>query len=357
MTIYLIRRLLLMLPTLLGITAVVFFIMAAAPGDVAELLLSREGEMKAGDRQARVEYIRQRYGLDDPLLVQYGRWLHKISPVGVQPDDAGGNPGGFGFKTPDLGHSFVKNRSVLTLVGEALPVTLLLNVITIPVVYGLAIMMGVYAARHRGRSFDVTSGVAMMALWSIPAIWAGVVVQGFLANDQYVRWFPTVGLHSLRADSMPFLPHFAGGFQPGWILDMLWHLALPILCLSYGSLAVLSKLSRGAVLENIVSDYVRTARAKGVSERDVLWRHAFRNSLLPLITVAAHIIPGLLAGSIIVETIFGIPGMGRLMIEAIKLKDQEVVMASTLVGGVLTLVSYLIADVLYALADPRVSYE
>lgn len=369
---YLFRRLLLMVPTLLGVTAVVFFIMVAAPGDVAEMLLSREGEMAPGDRAARVEYIRERYGLDDPAVVQYVRWLHKISPIGYWEEGLAAEPGAgiplgendegqmrrFGFKVPDLGVSFLTNRPVLSLIGEALPITLLLNLISIPLVWGIAILTGLYAARKRGQWFDVSSSVVLLALWSAPTIWIGVLLIGFLANQNYLQWFPTGGLHSIRASSMPFLPQFGEeGFQRGWLLDVMWHLFLPVVCLSYGGFAFLTKLARGAVLENLQAHFVRTARAKGVAEKDVLWHHVFRNSLLPLITVAAYIIPGLLAGSIIVETIFSINGMGRLMIASIEFKDQEVVMAVTLLSGLLTLAAYLIADLLYTVADPRVSYE
>jgi peptide/nickel transport system permease protein len=134
-------------------------------------------------------------------------------------------------------------------------------------------------------------------------------------------------------------------------------MALPVFCLSYAGLAVISKLTRASVLENLRADFVRTARAKGVGESAVLWRHVFRNSLLPLITVAAHILPGMLAGSVVIEVIFSIQGMGKLIVEAIRLKDQEVVMAVTMIAGVLTLLSNVLADVLYAAADPRVSYE
>src|SRR5690606_36876695 len=135
-------------------------------------------------------------------------------------------------------------------------------------------------------------------LWSIPTIWAGTMLQGMLANEQYVRWFPTTGLHALNADAMPFFPRWTdAGFDRGYLLDALWHLVLPVICLAYTSLAFTSKLSRGAVLEVLSSDYIRTARAKGLPASDVLWRHAFRNSLLPLITVAAFIIPGLIGGS------------------------------------------------------------
>jgi len=369
---YLLRRVLLIVPTLLGITVVVFFIMAAAPGNVAELLISRDGEMRPGDRQARINYIKERYGLDQPLVVQYVRWLNKVLPIGFWTvDETGcsgwgisigadnqGRPRRFGVKAPDFGQSFIKNRPVLDVIGEALPITLLLNFLSIPLVYTIAITVGVYAAHHRGKAFDVSTGVVMLALWSVPTIWAGVLLQGFLANERYLAVFPTVGLHDLRADQMPMLPRLGdAGLERGWLVDMLWHLLLPVVCLSYGSFAFMSKLTRGAVLENLVSDFVRTARAKGVNQKDVLWRHVVRNSLLPLITASAFIIPGLLAGSLLVEVIFGIPGMGKLVIESIEFKDQEVVMAVTLVSGMLTLAAYLLADVLYAVADPRVAYE
>ncbi len=509
MTAYIIRRILLMIPTLLGITLLVFFVMKAAPGDVADMLISSEGEMQAGDRQARLEYIRQRYGLDKPAIVQYGRWLNRVSPVGfrtssqveyeeadvvaardrliekvptfgdlsesrvekairntaahesmsldetvdrfieasadaeatlsylvelgdlepgdlevtaeelaarqkaLEPDAEGDadEPEAKAphsqvqrqltrwkfvvelrdleqtnaeqaqvkavthlaqeassldrvlfsqpiAKSPDFGQSFVKNRPVYDLVADSLPITILLNVLALPIVYLLAIVSGVVAARKRGGSFDVISGLVMVTLWSIPTIWAGVMLVGFLANEQFINIFPGSGLHSLNVNDMSFLPRWTDdGLEAGWLLDMAWHLVLPVVCIGYGAYAFMGKLARGAVLENITADYVRTARAKGLSGSVVLWRHAFRNSLLPLITVGAFIIPGMIGGSVVVEFIFGINGMGLLFIDSIKFKDQEVVMALTLIGGVLSLIAYLVADLLYAVADPRVAYD
>jgi len=148
-----------------------------------------------------------------------------------------------------------------------------------------------------------------------------------------------------------------GEWTRGFLLDRIWHLVLPVVCLSYGGFAGLAKLTRTSVLENLLSDYARTARAKGLAESAVLWRHVFRNSLLPLITVAASLLPSLLAGSVIVESIFSIEGMGKLAVEAVQTRDRELVLSITLVGGLLTLLGYLLADLLYALADPRVSYE
>ena len=356
---YIIRRLLLMVPTLVGITAVVFFVMAYSPGGVGATLISRDAELRPAERRALEEYYNRRYGLNLPRPLQYLRWLGRVSPVGPKSADEGFPRGlAFGLKAPDLGESMSRHRPVGTMILEALPVTLLLNLITIPIIYSVSIYLGIHAARHRGKLQDVGSGTVLLGLWSIPSIWAGVMLIGFFASREYLKLFPTTGLHDVRAESMLFLPSFGPeGFQRGWLLDTLYHLVLPVICLTYGGFAFLAKLSRGAVLEALMADYVRTARAKGLSEKAVLYNHVLRNSLLPLITVAAHLLPGLIAGAVVVETIFGIPGMGKLTIDAINARDREVVLATTLVAGVLSLIGILIADICYAIADPRVSYD
>jgi len=357
MTTYIIRRLLLMIPTLIGITLVVFFTMALAPGGVSAALEAQEQGMRPEEAQALRAYYNRRYGLDKPLVVQYGRWLNNLSPLGFHITDDG-KLGGFGFKAPDLGESFTRNQKVVDIVADALPITLILNLISIPIIYLVAIYTGIYAGRYRGKAFDVATGTTFLGLWSIPTMWAGVMLIGFFASREYLPWFPTGGLHSITADRMPFLPRWTeAGFQSGWLLDALWHLVLPVTCLVYGGFAFLSKLMRASVLENLSADFVRTARAKGVAEKDVLFRHVLRNSLLPLITVAAGLLPGLLGGSLIVEVIFSINGMGKLMIDAIYTRDREIVLSVTFVISLISLLSLIIRDVCYAIADPRVSYE
>jgi peptide/nickel transport system permease protein len=190
----------------------------------------------------------------------------------------------------------------------------------------------------------------------LPLVFA--VLAGWLASTDYQLLrqlgFLTTGL---IIGLLLSLYGMQGTWLRGFLADRLWHLALPVLCLSYGGFAGLAKLTRTSVLENLLSDYARTARAKGLAESVVLWRHVFRNSLLPLITVAASLLPSLLAGSVIVESIFSIEGMGKLAVEAVQTRDRELVLSITLIGGLLTLFGYLIADLLYALADPRVSYD
>ncbi len=353
---YVIRRILLVFPTLLGITVIVYFMIALAPGGIGANLLSSEGTMRPEERKAMQEYLNKRYALDKPVTVRYFHWLNRISPVGFT-DKAEGKSA-FGFKAPDFGESFIRRRPVGDLIRESLPITLLLNILSMPLIYALSILVGIRAAARRGGAFDKASSTLFLALWSFPVILAGTLAIGFLTNEKYVHWFPANGLHDILSDNMPFLPHHgANGWERGWLFDTAWHLVLPVLCLSYGSFAVLSKLSRGAILDNILADYARTARAKGVSEKAVLYRHVLRNSLLPLITVAAGILPELIGGAVIVETIFGLPGMGRLGVDAVRQKDLDLVLAVTIMGTLLGLVGNLIADIGYALADPRVSYD
>lgn len=356
---YVFRRLLLMIPTLIGISILVFSIMALAPGGLASSLRDAGGDMRPEQRRIIQEYYNKRYGLDLPFYRQYLRWFNHIMPVGFK-EVGKGWPGSweFGFKSPDLGESRIRRRPVLDVIREALPVTLLLNLITIPIVYSIAITSGIYAGRHRGRTFDIATGTTFLTLWSLPSMWVGVMLLGVFATRDYFQWFPAGGLHDTLASSMTFLPTSHGGqFQRGWLLDAIWHLVLPVVCLGYGGFAFLSKLMRASVLENLSADFARTARAKGLAENVVLFRHVLSNSVLPLITVAAGILPSLLGGSLIVEKIFSLNGMGTLMLEAIYMKDQDLVMSQTFVVAIISLVSLLIADLLYAVADPRVTYD
>lgn len=358
---YFIRRILLVIPTLLGITIIVFSVMALSPGGINGALISRDAEMKAEQRAQIERYMAERFGTNLPPYRQYLRWLNNISPIGVKAVGEG-FPASvkFGLKAPNLGRSWMRDRPVIDLIAEALPITLLLNAIAFPLVYLTAIFTGIRAAKHRGQTFDVATGSIFLGLWSIPVTLVAVLMIGFLTSAQYplLKWFPTNGLHDLLARDMRFLPAFGNtGFERGYLLDTVWHLILPILCLVYADFAVLSKLTRASVLENIAADYARTARAKGVSEQNVLYRHVFHNSLLPLITVGASILPAMLSGSVIVESIFGIDGMGRLMVTAVLQKDAELVLSQTLIAGILGLLGYLASDLCYAIADPRVKYE
>lgn len=260
---------------------------------------------------------------------------------------------------PDLGYSFSTNQPVIEMIKRHLPVTLLLNIVAIPLIYFIAIPSGMLAAVRKGGLFDVGLGSLYIGLYSIPVVLAGVLMLGFLANPDYGNAFPTAGLHDKDASEMAFLPHTdASGVQHlGYLFDMLWHMVLPVACLVYAGFAVLSKQTRAAMLENMSADYVRTAKAKGVAPRDVILKHVFRNSLLPLITMFVSVFPAMLAGSVVIERIFSVQGMGWLVIESIQLRDREMILANTTMIAVVNMVALLLADILYAAADPRITYK
>lgn len=263
-----------------------------------------------------------------------------------------------GLDWPDFGKSFTIGRPVIDLIGEALPVTLLINLLAIPLIYLIAVPFGMHAAARHNQLFDKVSGSIFVMLWSIPVVWAGVLAIGFLCSNQYLGLFPASGLHSNNADLMTYMPTWTNGvFEPGYLLDMLWHIVLPVLCLVYGGFAVLAKQTRAALLDNYTMDFVRTARAKGVSDHDVKWYHVFRNSLLPIITIFVLVFPAMLAGSVVVERIFTIPGMGSLILNAIFNMDRDVILANVFMIAVVNLFALLLADLMYALADPRVTYD
>ena len=402
---YLFRRLLLFLPTILGATFIVFMLMALSPISIVDALLPPTGEIRPGERAVKEAYIEERYGLNAPPPLQYLRWLNNISPIGfakwnkddpkvvaakaketelrearrgelatkgitgreadrlVRQIDIGPNAGAPRLsrptiKKPELGYSYIQSRPVIEMISEALPVTLTVQAVALPTAVSIALLSGIWAARHRGGFWDVGFGTMLLALSSLPVIWVGVMFIGFLANVEYVKAFPAAGLHSVTASSMPFFPRFReSGFVPGYLLDSVWHLILPVVCVSYGTMAYYSKLTRTSLLETLSSDFVRTARAKGLPEKVVLFRHALRTSLIPLITVAASFLPLLVSGSIVVETIFSINGMGRLAIESLYRNDRELFLSVSLTILILQLIGYLLADIAYVVADPRVSYD
>ncbi|UCE98580.1 MAG: ABC transporter permease [Planctomycetota bacterium] len=329
MTTYIIRRLFLMIPTLLGITVMVFAISRIAPGDPVSLSMGPGGQMDA-ERASDVREARMRlYGLDKPVHVQYGKWLCRVVQL-------------------DFGDSIKHHRPVITLIKERLPITLTLNIIAFVIIYVVSLPLGVLAAVKHRRLFDQASSVVLFMLWSLPVMWVGQMLIGYVCGPTFKNWFPPAGLSSNYADQLPFF---------SWLLDRLWHLVLPVLCLTYTGFAYLAKQVRAGMLDNLRKDYVRTARAKGLSEVVVIFRHAFRNSIIPVITIMAMLLPAMFGGSVIIERIFSIPGMGLLAFEAVTTRDYNVVMAVATIAGVLNLIGLLLADIAYAIVDPRISFE
>jgi len=250
--------------------------------------------------------------------------------------------------TFNFGDSIKHHKPVIELIKERLPITLTLNLIAFVIIYVVSIPTGMLAAVRHKRFFDQFSSVVLFMLWSLPAMLVGQLLIGYFCGPAFVSWFPPAGLSSNQADTLPFFP---------WLTDRLWHLVLPVICLTYSGFAYLTKQVRAGMLESLRADYVRTARAKGLSNVTVIFRHAFRNSIIPVITIMATLLPAMLGGSVIIERIFSIPGMGMLAFEAVTTRDYNVVMAVATIAGLMNLVGLLLGDIAYAVADPRVSFE
>ena len=324
------------------------------------------GEGRSNLDAARLRYLNERYALDKPVLVQYLHWLGHLSPVTyvTSSHEESSTPGPrytsgeVQLRWPDLGESFVKGRPVGAVIAEALPVTVLINLLAMALVYIVAVPTGVLAARRPGGRLDRFMHALYSWAWSMPLMLTSVLALGWLASRRGLGLFPTSGLHDPDAASFLFLPGYddAGTFQRGYALDAAWHLCLPVLCLAFGGVAVVWRQTRATVASMMTSDFVRTARAKGVPERDVLVHHALRAGLLPLITIFTGALPLLLSGSVVVERVFELPGMGNLIVEAVMMRDRELLLGAVLIAGVVNIVALLLADILYAAADPRVSH-
>ncbi|MCC5875296.1 MAG: ABC transporter permease subunit [Candidatus Sumerlaeia bacterium] len=252
----------------------------------------------------------------------------------------------------DFGDSYTYRRPVMSLIRDALPISLVISLLSVLLSYIIAIPLGILSAINKNSTGDKIVTLMLFILYSLPSFWVAGLLLLTMTGPPFLNLFPARGINSegihLGADGVAFSQ---------WFFDRLWHLVLPVLCLTYGSLAFLSRQVRSAMLEVISQDYIRTAKAKGVSWRSVVFRHAFRNSLIPLITISASILPELIAGAIIIESIFTIPGMGVLTLDAIVQRDYPVVNALLFLSAFLTLLGILIADLLYAVVDPRISYE
>jgi peptide/nickel transport system permease protein len=318
---YLIKRTLLLIPLMVGITLITFSVIHLAPGEPVEMQMAMNPKV---GKEAR-ERLKRFYGLDQPLHVQYFSWIGKLARL-------------------DLGRSFSSdNRPVLDKIKERLPVTISLNVIALLLEFGLAVPIGILAATHRDSLLDKGITVFVFLGFAVPTFWLALLLMYFFGVR--LSWLPISGLHTLGSDGY-------GTIRYLW--DMARHLVMPIMVASFGSLAGLSRYMRSSMLNVIGQDYITTARAKGLSERVVIYRHALRNALLPLITLLGFSIPGLIGGSVIFETIYAIPGMGQLFYQGVMSRDYPVVMGILVIGAFLTLIGNLIADISYALADPRI---
>ncbi|MBM4273134.1 MAG: ABC transporter permease [Deltaproteobacteria bacterium] len=318
---YILKRLLLMIPMLVGITLVSFLVIHSAPGTPVEVqtTLNPKASLEAQQR------LKELYGLDKPFHVQYWNWVKRVVFL-------------------DFGLSFSPDRRpVWDKIKERLPVTLSLNLISLMIVLLVAIPIGVVAAVKPHSWFDKGTTLFVFFGVSMPSFWLALLLIMFFGV--YLDWLPISGLTSFNFRQLTFWQK---------VQDLAAHAALPVLGAAFMGLAGMSRYMRGSMLEVIRQDYITTARAKGLPERTVIFKHALRNALLPVITMLGLSVPGLIGGSVIFETIFAIPGIGQLLWGAVMARDYPLVMGELVIVGILTLLGNLLADVGYALADPRI---
>ncbi len=318
-----------MVPTLFGITLISFFIIHLAPGKPTDIFTELNPKITPEAREKLDKY----YGLDKPIVVQYGIWIERISKL-------------------DFGESFSSDRRPVIekiwdkkqpLIQRRLFITFMINLLSMVIIFIIAIPIGISSATHQYSLYDKITTTIVFFGFAMPSFWLALLLM--ILFGVHLHWLPIAGLKSMNFDSLSLA-------EKVW--DVFKHLMLPIFVSAFGGLAGDSRFMRSSMLEVIRQDYITVARAKGLPERTVIYRHAFRNALLPIITLMGLSVPGLIGGSVIFENIFGIPGMGQLFYMSVMTRDYPMVMCILTIGAVLTLVGNLLADVGYMIADPRI---
>src|SRR5882762_6048587 len=344
---YILKRLLLMIPTLLGILLITFVIIQFVPGGPVEQMVAQLQGRDAGGvgegpapspgayrgRQgvdaARVEEIKKLYGFDKPAPERFLQMLGQ-------------------FARFDLGKSFFHNKDVWQLIKEKLPVSISLGLWTFLLTYLISVPLGIAKAVRAGTAFDTATTFVVLLGYAIPSFVLGVVLLVYFAGGTFVQWFPLRGLTSPSWNDLSLF---------GKITDYFWHIALPVTAMVIGGFAVITTLTKNSVLEEIRKQYVITARAKGVEERVVLWRHVFRNALIPIVTgFPAAFVAAFFTGSLLIETLFSLDGLGLLSYESVIRRDYPVVFGSLFVFTIVGLLTHLIRDLSYVWVDPRVRF-
>lgn len=340
MFVYLIRRLLLLIPTFVGITLITFIVINLAPGSPVEQKLQaiRFGSQSGGGEssgrttgvsQEIIDELKRQYGFDKPVHVRYWIWLKNITRL-------------------DFGNSFTYEEPVLDVIKSKFPVSLQFGIASLIMVYLVSIPLGVLKAIKAGTAFDRISGILLYIAYSIPPLVLGIFLIVWFAGGSYYDWFPIGGFKSDDYESFTTM---------GKIMDRLSHFVLPLLCYMIGSFTELTMLMRNSMLDVIKSDYVRTARAKGLADKFVYFKHALRNALIPIATGIGGFFGVFLAGSLIIETIFNLDGIGLLSYQSILSRDYNVIMGLTFISSVVLMFGRLFSDVVYVLIDPRIDFK
>ncbi len=320
MFLYIIKRTLLMVPILLGITVLSFGVMHLAPGGPAEAQMEFSAKASAEAR----ERLRKLYGADQPVYIQYATWLKR-------------------FMTLDFGEAFADGRKVKDKILERLPITLTINLLSLGLILLIAIPIGIMSATRQYSLLDRLTTIFVFIGFSTPSFWLALLLIYLFG----VQWgvLPISGIHSLDITGLSFW---------GRLSDEANHLILPVFVSAFGGLAGYSRYVRNNMLEVMRQDFIRTARAKGLTEGTVIYKHALRNALMPVITILGLALPGLIGGSAIMEQVFGIPGMGQLMFQAVLSRDYNLAMGILVPAAFLTMLGNFLADIAYAFTDPRV---
>lgn len=320
MLVYITKRLFLMIPLIFGITLITFVVIHLAPGSPVEVQTEMSLKVSA---QAK-ENLKKLYGLDKPLHIQYLDWVKRFIHL-------------------DFGNSFVDGRKVIDKIFERIPITLTINILSLFLIFITAIPIGILSATKQYSLFDKLSTIFVFIGFSTPTFWLALLLMIFFGV--YMGLLPISGIQSIDVSNMGPLER---------LLDWIKHLVLPVGVSAFGGIAGLSRYSRSSMLEVIRQDYIRTAKAKGLPESKIIFRHAFRNALMPIVTILGLSVPGLIGGGVIFETIFAIPGMGQLFYSSTMARDYPTIMGILVIGAVLTLIGNLIADISYAIVDPRI---
>lgn len=340
---YLVRRLLVMIPTLFGVTLIVFGIINLAPGSPIEQKIQQmrfgglggAGASGASNNETGavseevVEALKKQYGFDKPIHIRYWIWLKNLAVL-------------------DFGESFSYEEPVIDVVVSKFPVSLQFGVISLFLSYLVCIPLGVLKAVKHGTKFDLISSVSLFAMYAIPGFMLGILLIVFFAGGRYFAWFPIGDLFSDAYYGMNSWDKF---------LDRVHHFILPLICYMIGSFTILTMLMKNSLLDEIKKDYIRTARAKGLSEMQITMKHALRNALIPIVTGLGGFLSIFFAGSLLIETIFNLDGMGLLGYRSVLDRDYNVIMGLVTVQSLLMLLGNLLSDIAYVFVDPRIDFS
>ena len=319
---HIIKRLLGLIPTLIGITLISFFVIHLAPGKPTDVETNMNPKVSY-EARLRLEKL---YGLDKPIHIQYIEWLKR-------------------FARFDFGRSYLDDRPVSEKIAQRIPITILINFLAILLTLVIGIPLGITSAVKRGKLPDKLTTIFVFIGFSTPEFWLALLLMNLFCIN--LGWLPVSGIASLDFENFNII---------GKVIDVAKHLVLPVAISTFGGLAIISRYMRTEMIGVMTQDYIRTARAKGLSERAVIYKHALKNALLPVITILGLSVPGLIGGSVIFESIFAIPGMGRLFYESVMARDYPVIMGVLSIGAILTLLGNFIADIAYSYADPRIRF-